>query len=229
MTSEKKGILINAVHPRTMTMGIVIAISFSSLFIFSVFYRSLSDTIDIFLEAWSVFVCLLLTFSWIIWSEFTHKVSWDDEAVYFRPQCEPWEVRARPIARMKFEDMTSINRKTPDKIRYNPNMMMRIFGVVDPKNQYDDILEIKIENFKRSSFEDFIYFLKEKRPDFFESLSLPIMVSRLQVRPNVRYPPQSRRFSLSRSLSRYARPGDILASRIDRRQICFETKPKERR
>lgn len=167
MKDEKRIRLVNIVHPRTMTMIIVSIISFSSIFIFFCFYDSIHKTIDTFFEVWPGFAIGSLIFLWMIWSEFTHKVSWDDEAIYFRPQCEPWEVRNRPIAKMKFEDIKSINGKIPDKSRYRPNMIIRIFGEVAPKDQYDGCAEIKIDNFKRRSFEDFISILKEKRPDIF--------------------------------------------------------------
>ena len=167
MKGEGRGRLINIVHPRTMTMIIVSIVSFSSLFIFSYFYTSLSRTIYIFLEVWPGLAIGSLIFLWMIWSEFTHKVSWDDEAIYFRPQCEPWEVRNRPIAKMKFEDITSINGKMPDKSRYRPNMAMHIFGTVNPKGQYNDCAEIRVDNFKMSSFEDFVSILKERRHDIF--------------------------------------------------------------
>ncbi|MGQ3101095.1 MAG: hypothetical protein ACT6Q5_04270 [Sphingopyxis solisilvae] len=167
MKIKEYGRLINIVHPRTMTMIIVAIISFLSLFIFFSFYDSISKTAATFVEVWPGLAIGSLIFLWMIWSEFTHKVSWDEEAIYFRPQCEPWEVKNRPIAKMKFDDITSINCKIPDKARYRPNMKMRILGVSDPIGQYEDCAEIKIDNFKRSSFEEFMIFLKKKRPDIF--------------------------------------------------------------
>ncbi|WP_411341128.1 hypothetical protein V6U71_04490 [Sphingopyxis sp. J-6] len=169
MSDNVSGRLVNIVTPRTATMLFVIFVTFFGLFLFFVFYESWARAIWALSEVAPALIGIAALFGWIVWAEFTHVVQWDEEAIYFRPQCEPWELPRRPIARMKFEDMLKIgapqSRNFGGSSRYQPGAVIEISGLSDPPNKYDNAIQVRFDNFKRDSILDLMRQIYRKRPE----------------------------------------------------------------